>query len=144
MIWLTVITIKMSIVAGIGLLTAAATPRRSAALRHWLLAAALVSAAAVPLVARLGPTWTMPVAATTISARTPQVAITLDMARESSAAATQTTVQHRESPVEWATRAVTPLWLMGAAINLLLLCMSMLRLHRAAGQSHFKAAGSTR
>jgi len=50
-------TIKSSVLILTGLLLSALLRRRSASLRHWLLAASLASAACVPLVEPLAPSW---------------------------------------------------------------------------------------
>lgn len=57
-------TIRVSVVVGLGLLAVATFRGRSAALRHWLLAAALCCAAVVPLVGPFAPTWGVPLAFT--------------------------------------------------------------------------------
>jgi len=53
--------IKISLVIGIGLLSASLLRRRSAALRHWMLASAIAVALATPLLMRVAPSWTLPV-----------------------------------------------------------------------------------
>ena len=55
------IVFQSSIVVLIGLLLMPLLRSRSAALRHWVLAATLVCAAAVPFADRLAPAWTAPV-----------------------------------------------------------------------------------
>ncbi len=55
--------IKISFIVAIGLLASALLRRRSAALRHWILAWTLVSAAAMPLLQEVAPAWTPPVGA---------------------------------------------------------------------------------
>ena len=61
MTWLIASTIKMSVVLGIGLIAASASRRGAAALRHWIIAASLLSAALVPIVGLIGPAWNIPV-----------------------------------------------------------------------------------
>ena len=53
-------TIKISIVLLAALLLCAALRRRSAALRHWLLAASLAGAAAMPALNLVVPAWSLP------------------------------------------------------------------------------------
>ena len=55
-------TLKISIVVLIALAAAALSRRRSAALRHWILSAAIVCAAAMPLLTSVVPSWSVPVA----------------------------------------------------------------------------------
>jgi beta-lactamase regulating signal transducer with metallopeptidase domain len=52
-------TIKMSVVVAVGLLAVVALRNRSAAMRHWVLAAALVCAAATPILLPVAPAWTL-------------------------------------------------------------------------------------
>ncbi len=53
--------IKISLVTGLGLVAVMLLRRGSAALRHWMLAAALLTALATPLLTRLAPSWSLPV-----------------------------------------------------------------------------------
>ncbi len=52
--------IKVSFIVAIGLLAVALLRRRGAALRHFVLASALVCSAAMPLLQRVAPAWTPP------------------------------------------------------------------------------------
>src|SRR6185436_703496 len=54
------LTVKTSLILTMGLVAAVALHRRSAAVRHWMLAAALMCAAATPLLALVTPSWTLP------------------------------------------------------------------------------------
>lgn len=51
------VAVRSSLVLGLGLIATAALHRRPAALRHWLLAAALLLACAQPLLTRVMPQW---------------------------------------------------------------------------------------
>ena len=53
--------IKISLVVALGLLAAATLHRRSAALRHWILAASMAAALATPLLMQMAPSWRLPV-----------------------------------------------------------------------------------
>ena len=57
--------IKISLVTGLGLVAVMLLRRGSAALRHWMLAAAMLTALATPLLTGLAPSWSLPVAAAT-------------------------------------------------------------------------------
>ena len=57
---------KVALVLLIALTTGALLRRRSAAVRHWLLAAAILCAAALPVAERLLPSWSVPMAAPAI------------------------------------------------------------------------------
>ena len=81
-------TIKISLVVGVGLLAASLLHRRSASLRHWMLAASLAAALATPLLVQWAPAWRLPVVAPvqpnagttaapgTTNRREPRIAIT--------------------------------------------------------------------
>jgi TonB family protein len=55
-------TLKISIVVVIALSAAALSRRRSAALRHWILSAAILCAAAMPVLGPVVPSWQVPIA----------------------------------------------------------------------------------
>ncbi len=132
MIWLGVTTIKMSLLVAIGLIAAAVARRRSAALRHWLMAAALASAAMVPLLTLVGPTWTLPVPRGVRATPTPHVTTTVDaVARDPASTNSPEPSGPRPTAIERATPWAFLLWLGGAGMNLLLLLVSMHRLRRA-------------
>ena len=59
--------IKVSLIVMCGLLAAVALRGRSAALRHWVLAAAILCAAAAPLLERLVPSWHIDAPPTTVA-----------------------------------------------------------------------------
>lgn len=50
-------TIKVSVIVLVALIAVAALRKRSASVRHWLLAAAIVCAAAAPLLEAVVPAW---------------------------------------------------------------------------------------
>ena len=55
MMGLLMIMVKTSLILALGMLAAFALRRRSAALRHWILAAAIICAAAAPVIGSLRP-----------------------------------------------------------------------------------------
>lgn len=57
--YLVVLAVQVSVVAGVALAAAAMLPRRSAALRHWILAAALACATCLPVLGLVAPDWTI-------------------------------------------------------------------------------------
>jgi hypothetical protein len=67
------LTLKTSLVLGLGMLAVLALRRRSAAVRHWMLALAVSCAAAVPVIGALTPRWSMPTVAVPASERRPNV-----------------------------------------------------------------------
>jgi TonB family protein len=132
-------TIKISLVVAIGLLAAWLFRRRSAALRHWLLAASMVGALATPLLIRLAPSWSLPVAAPVVSTggatgraasarREPQVGITTSVAVDS---VPPTSASMRIDPL-WALLAF---WSLGVVVNLAGLLVGFWRLHRLAARA---------
>jgi TonB family protein len=138
-------TIKISLVVAIGLLAAWLFRRRSAALRHWLLAASMVGALATPLLIRLAPSWSLPVAAPVVSTsaasgraasahREPQVSVATIMTVESGNTASPST---RIDPL-WALLAI---WSLGVVINLAGLLVGFWRLHRLSARATSVDAG---
>src|SRR6185503_12760824 len=51
-------TVKMSLVLAVGLAAAMLLRQRSAALRHWVIAATIVCAGSIPLFGLVAPAWT--------------------------------------------------------------------------------------
>ncbi|HKC54834.1 MAG TPA: hypothetical protein VKC35_01875, partial [Vicinamibacterales bacterium] len=64
-----------SLILALGMLAALALRRRSAAVRHWMLAAALICASTAPIVERLTPSWTLPAPSAPVAARGPAVGV---------------------------------------------------------------------
>jgi TonB family protein len=132
MVMLLVAAIKTSLVLAIGIAISAGLRRRSAAVRHWVLATAMVYAGAAPLLAVVMPTWTIPAlvlphasnASVDISIRTPP-------ARDDGSAPS-----HTDSAFD---AAATPpgisgvlvrVWIAGVGLNLCVLVIGMLQLRR--------------
>jgi TonB family protein len=111
-------TLRSSLVLAVGLVAVLAMRRHPAALRHWILAAALAFAAAQPLVNRVVPQWRIPALTWT------------RMTTESTAAGRVETSVEFEAPVEVVIRPVEGLswaqvafgvWLSGVIVSLLVL-----------------------
>jgi TonB family protein len=131
--------IKISLVVALGLLAAALFRRRSAALRHWLLAASMAAALATPLLVQFAPAWTLPVDAlvqpeTAASAppptsrRQPRIGITTTVDAES------------ERPVSPSLRldpssTLFTIWIAGVVVNLAGLMLGFWRLRRIAARA---------
>ena len=126
------LAIKTSVPLAAGLLAALALRKRSAAVRHWVLAAALVCGAGAPVLARLAPSWTLPGLAATAAERRASVDVSFGRLQHSGAdAAPSPTMPAVQSPLPArVAMAVVPLWLGGAALNLLVLLVGMSRLSR--------------
>jgi beta-lactamase regulating signal transducer with metallopeptidase domain len=67
--------IKMSLLVLFGLVATFLLRRRSAAVRHWILAAAIAGAAATPLLERVAPVWHVPIGAPFMFARPQPLAL---------------------------------------------------------------------
>jgi TonB family protein len=126
-------TIKVSLVVGLGLLTAALCRRQSAAGRHWILSTTLVAALAVPVMGAVLPGWAL-------VARSPN----LERAGESGAASSEAKnvgvggVREQAAPARArdvntrSTSSITPTlqlaWAIGVALSLLTLVIGVVRL----------------
>ncbi len=118
--------IKVTLVLALGLAATMMLRRRSAALRHWLLAGAIACAALMPLAEAVAPAWRLPI----LPAQSARVAPALTLGnapdRESVSAAGVAQVIVSSSP------AVFPVlraaWLLGAGLSLLLLAAGIARL----------------
>src|SRR5262245_35887182 len=114
--------IKISLVVALGLLSAWLLRRRSAALRHWMLAASMAAALATPLLMRVAPAWRLPVSASVESVddasgrqpsgrREPRIRITTSVDTESARAASPS--------APFATGLILlAIWIVGMVVNL--------------------------
>ena len=134
MTWLVDTSIRMSLVLAIGLIATLVLRRRSAAVRHWILATAIVCAAAVPIVGAIAPGWRLPSARPAAAARGPAAdvaAVRFSTAprAEHSPAATQPSTSQLPMASRIAGVAI-PIWLLGAMVNAAILLIGMTRLTR--------------
>jgi len=123
--------VKTSLILALGMLAALALRRRSAAVRHWMLAAALICASTAPIVGRLTPSWTLPAPSAPVAARGPDVDVSFTALAPPGAPIEPAP----RIPASWLVRdlmerAIVPIWLCGAALNLLVLVIGMSRLPR--------------
>ena len=122
---------KTSLILALGMLAALALRRRSAAVRHWMLAAALICASTAPIVERLTPSWTLPAPSAPVAARGPAVGVSF-----TALAPPRAPIEPAPRiPASWLVRdlmerAIVPVWLCGAVLNLLVLVIGMSRLPR--------------
>jgi TonB family protein len=129
--------IRVSLVLLVGLLATLFMRRRSAALRHWVLAAAVVCASAIPLVQRVTPTWQMPLPRWIASAPTPSSAT----GRESQAVLVSDDANGTAASFAVAgpalTNAVTfeRIWLIGSLVGVMCLLVGFTRLVRLTATS---------
>jgi len=127
------LTVKTSLILALGMLAALALHRRSAAVRHWILAAALISAAAAPVIGRLSPSWTLPSLSAPAVAEDTAVSVTFSTAagrNVQAATAPRGPVSGSPAVRELVARAIVPLWLIGVVVNIALLAIGMWRLTR--------------
>jgi TonB family protein len=122
-------TVKSSLLVLAALAAVACLRRRSAALRHWILSAAMVAAALSPLLVLVTPAWHVPIDAIprprVIAAIAPQTG-TLAPARPPTDAA-----RHQESangPIANAAALVSTTWLAGVGASILILSIGLCRL----------------
>ena len=134
--WLLETTVKMSLVLAIGLAAAMLLRQRSAALRHWVIAATIVCAGSIPVFGLVTPTWTIP--QDPVVARRPAIAISVSTGGSPKGGEPLSTGQPTRSPVPSLERLVdvaVPVWLLGVAANLLVLLAAMSGLTRVAARA---------
>jgi TonB family protein len=120
--------VKVSLVAAAGLTATALLRRRSAAARHWVLAATIFCALATPLLARLLPAWRVPVATqpSTVTVGSTAVTMTVTTPEFLTAAPAGQTPQE---PDKSRRSSVLPIiWLTGTALSLAVLLAGLARL----------------
>jgi TonB family protein len=120
--------VKVSLVAAVGLIATALLRRRSAAVRHWLLAATVFCALAMPVLERILPAWPMPVSARSSTVTVGSTAVTwapvpAEFLPVASAGQTP------QGPATPSRSSVLPLiWLAGTALSLAFLVIGLVRL----------------
>ena len=134
MSWLLDTTVKMSLVLAIGLLAARALRRGSAALRHWVIAAAVFCAAGVPMFSVVAPTWTLPAEPRGPALGT-QIAVTVDGASHGAVLPHAIPTLPRVRVLNTLSSFILPLWLLGGVVNLVVILVSMWRLARLAARA---------
>ena len=124
------LTVKTSLILTVGIVAAFALRRRSAAVRHWILASTMFCAAAAPVVGFLTPSWSMPSPSAAASGRGPVVDVSFSPVAGPTAQATVPAAGSSLAVRELIRAAVMPVWYLGIAINLSLLLAGMFRLTR--------------
>jgi len=133
-IWLLETAIKVSLVVGAGLAAAACLRRSSAALRHWILSAAMAASLALPLAAFVMPVWQLPVDAARLAARAPAAsprAASRVPPRSTAPPASAGRAGSASSYTQW----IVAIWAGGAAAGVLILCVGLGRLAWIASRS---------
>jgi len=137
--------IKMSLLVVLGLAAVALLRHRSAAVRHCVLAAALVCAAATPLLERIVPVWHLPISTSLFGRRVEPLALLIPVhEREGAAADDDTSPAPRFVPVQTrsAMRAIAPIWAGGVLVCLSMLGAGLARLAWLASRSQQVANGT--
>jgi len=124
------LTVKTSLIVAVGMLATVALRRRSAAVRHWILALTLLYAAAAPIVERLTPSWTAPVFGAPTSEPVRVDVSFSPVARPGSATGTVPSRPQSSAARDRFWTAAESIWLVGIAINVSLLLIGMFRLNR--------------
>jgi len=138
------LTLKTSLVLGLGMLAEVAVRRRSAAVRHWILTLALFCAAAVPVIGGLTPSWSMPTFPVPASERRPDVDVSFSPVAPPTSGSVAP-VQHADGGRSVIRAQVLWIWLIGGAIHLSLLAIGLLRLrHLRSASSSFVSAVAAR
>jgi beta-lactamase regulating signal transducer with metallopeptidase domain len=130
--------LKVSVVVGIGLLAGTLLRQRSAAFRHWVLAAAMLAALATPLLMVLAPSWNLPVRSA-VAGHSPATPAAAEASRRVTSIGVTTTVTGTETtPPSQSIDPVSILlavWLAGVIVNLSGLANGLWRLHRIAARA---------
>ena len=130
-------TLKTSFILGFALAAVTVARNASAAVRHWMLSAAIVCALATPALALFVPSWQIGPGLSSSTTRTGTSTDSLGTLRLSSTAA-ETAVTTSASPAAFSEairRLVVPIWLAGAAMSLLMLLVGLGRLGLLAARS---------
>lgn len=125
-------TLKVSLVVIIGLALASLLRERSAALRHWVLATTIAAAMAVPLLELMLPAWNVRPGRFTatssqgVGSAAPETSVPAGPIEftERAAAANQTAEPISDGAARW----LGSLWMIGAALSLLMLGIGLSRL----------------
>jgi beta-lactamase regulating signal transducer with metallopeptidase domain len=120
--------IDLTIILAIGLTAILLLRRRSAALRHWILAASIVTGAAAPLLEVLLPEWPMPVASL-FGTAPPPLASTLRFTADAAPTVTESVAEPASATLPWTTIVVAA-WMVGSFLGLLGLVIGIARLAR--------------
>jgi TonB family protein len=122
-------TLKVSALILAGLAAAAAARRHSAAARHWVIAASLLCALAIPALERYVPSWTIPTASTLQSAGDSSPRATGGVSAVTAPVEFNEAVAVASAPSSrTVARTVWALWACGFAFCILALSVGLLRL----------------
>src|SRR5262245_51739210 len=124
-------TIKMSCIILAALAASAALRKASAALRHWILAAAIASAAVAPFIEPLLPTWKLPAVAQSSDHRAPGARAPMhSTTRPPAAAPSVVSASARPGSQPTLDVVLIAVWIAGAAIGALIFVAGTWRVWR--------------
>jgi beta-lactamase regulating signal transducer with metallopeptidase domain len=127
------LSLKTSLIVATGLLATAVLRRRSAAVRHWMLATTMLCAGAVPVLAVIIPSWTIATIGRPAQASAPgaDISVSTTPVRDGRPAPSAADVaSHPPALLARASDLVVPLWIAGVVLNLSVLLIAMSRLPR--------------
>jgi beta-lactamase regulating signal transducer with metallopeptidase domain len=129
--------IKVSLIILLGLAATALLRRRSAAVRHWVLAAAIGCAAAIPVLERVVPVWHLPVVPFLLGRPIEPLALFIPVSEIQAPDPFDAVQQERSGPVRRATalRVLGPIWMAGVGISVSFLLVGFARLAWLASRS---------
>ena len=136
-------TLKASLVMLVALAAIACVRNRSAALRHWILSAAIVAATAAPLLGPIIPIWHVPLdALPRTGALTASVPAPQDRApRATPAAGEADRTESGRVSLAAGGKLVAIAWMLGAALSALILIVGLARLAWVASSARRIAGG---
>jgi TonB family protein len=120
--------LKVSVIALTGLLLTLLARRRSAAARHWLLAATIGCALAVPVLGRVLPAWSLPLATAAPMLPGPTQASAGEVAAVTVAEDVTFDIRQPSPPALEASAIVAGVWLAGSLFCLVMLLAGLARL----------------
>lgn len=124
------LTLKMSLLLGVSLLVASRLARRSAAASHLMLAAGLLSAAALPVVQVVAPSWSLPAlsVAVAVPEAAPEVEAVNTNVEEVSSTGSAATKLPSPSREPWSSRATVFVgWGLGSVLVVLPLAIGLFK-----------------
>jgi TonB family protein len=135
--------IKISLVVLVGLAATVLLRKRSAAVRHWILAASILCAAATPLLEMIVPAWPVPLSPALFGRSNEPLPLFIPI-HELQAEGDAGISAQRSAPVPATTalRWLVPIWLAGAGISLSFLLAGFARLGWLASRSRTVVNGT--
>jgi TonB family protein len=137
-------TINVSLIVLVGLGVAALLRNRSAAVRHWVIATAVFSAMASPLVELVVPSWDLQLGTLRLISSQPAAprdAVTVSSGAPTLALTENVTAARQGQPTSSLRRWIAPAWMAGAGASVLVLLVGFTRLGWLASRARPVSAG---